>query len=97
MFWSETTENHPFEYSWKLKHGKLSNDFYVVVLPAQGSSNLLELLQVKEAMKAEKRGEELVVVGIAAGKEEAMEIAGRIVDTVYQQTGDLKVKDYFDR
>lgn len=95
MFWSETTGNRRFEFSWRLKHDKLPEGCYVVVLARPESTNLLELYPAEEAGRAGKRQENLTVVGIARDKSEAIEIARTIIDTVYQKTGGLDVWRYF--
>ena len=37
-----------------------------------------------------------MILGIASGKEEALEVFMEIVDQVYRETGDVKVRDYFE-
>lgn len=106
MFFGEESGKHRFEFRWKLKHNKFPSDSYVLVLPEKGSTNLLELLPGKElsgkfrkwdwqADRSISLADELIVIGIAENKEEAIEVARDIVDLVYQQTGGLDIRTFF--
>ena len=39
----------------------------------------------------------MIIVGIAKGYDEAVDIVGRIVEKVYKETGSFNVREYVER
>mgnify|MGYP006918876164 CR=1 FL=1 len=76
---------------------KLSFDTYLITLPSN-PSNILDmypanvLLQSHYKKKAAK--DDVYIVGIAKGRDEACELVRDIVDEVYSNTGDFDISRY---
>lgn len=94
MFVGETAGKHKMQLLWNLKRGKKQKDLYVITL-AEGTGKLLEVYHGEALQLKLFRTEDRTIVGLAVGKEESEAVLTDIVQTVYKETGDLKVREYF--
>ena len=94
MFVGETAGKHKMQLLWNLKRGKKQKDLYVITL-AEGPGKLLEVYHGEALQLKLFRTEDRTIVGLAVGKEESEAVLTDIVQTVYKETGDLKVREYF--
>lgn len=78
----------------RIRYRKLQRDAYVITL-AESGNNLLEIYSSYVLLSPWMKEEDLLILGIACGKEEAMELAGRIVMDVYRATGGFLLRPYF--
>lgn len=76
-----------------LKRGKFALRAYVIAL-ASNPENLLDLYPVFVLQQEHFQTEHLSIVGIAADKEEAMEVAAVIVEETFHHTGSTDVRKY---
>ncbi|HIS55868.1 MAG: hypothetical protein ACLU6W_00720 [Lachnospiraceae bacterium] len=92
---SENAAGKKFQIIWKLKHFRPQSDVYVLVL-ADTPHDLIHIYPAKEFQQPyyKKRHRDLFVIGIAYTRPEALELARRIVDEVYQKTGDCDIGAY---
>lgn len=97
LVWGEEAGKHRFELTWKLSHDKFPKEGYLIVLPREESSNLLELVPCEQLKRLGKRVPDLIVVGIAQDKTEAICLAGAIIDAIYQLTGDLDIAGFYSQ
>lgn len=67
-------------------------DAYIIILPSN-DENLLEIITYKDAIFY-KAYEDAFAVGIAVGKQDAIELVSDILWDVYKKTGSFRVKDY---
>lgn len=74
---------------WKLKKNGSVPGIYLLVLPAN-PRNLLDIVPSWCSFHYE----ELHVVGLAHGKQEAIELTAQLVDEVYQATGGVEIRAY---
>lgn len=94
MFVGETAGKHKMQLLWNLKRGKKQKDLYVITL-AEGTGKLLEVYHGEALQLKLFRIEDRTIVGLAVGKEESEAVLTDIVQTVYKETGGLKVREYF--
>ena len=73
--------------------GKNSFGVYVIT-PASGGNNLLDIYHCSEIFRPWYEKEDLLIVGIALGYDDACLLAGQIVNEVYRATGGFDVKQY---
>ena len=66
---------------------------YVITL-ASNRQNLLDIIPSYELMQRGYPKREMVIVGLAKGYDEAVEVAASIVDEVYRNTGTFAVRTY---
>ena len=69
---------------------------YLITLAAN-PANELELLSVHELRFNYIRRNCPLIVGLARGRKEALELLEQIVQEVYAATGDVKIKEYIAR
>lgn len=62
---------------------------------ASHSSNLFDILNANELLFPHYRRSEVCIVGLAKGREEALELVRDMLLEVYNETGDFKVRTYF--
>lgn len=94
MFVGETAGKHKIQLLWNLKRGKKQKDLYVITL-ADGAGRLLEVYHGEALQLKLFRTEDRTIVGLAVGKGESEAVLTDIIQTVYSETGDLKVREYF--
>lgn len=78
---------------WKIMHHAGQLRVYVITL-ASNERNLLDIIPSWELMQKHypKRG--LYAVGLAGSYNEALELAGQIINEVYRATGSFDVRSY---
>ncbi len=79
---------------WKILHNVRQWDVYVIALGSV-PGNLLDIIPAWELRQRYYPKEDLVVVGVDKGYDNALDLAGEIVLDVYRKTGDFKVRDHF--
>lgn len=78
---------------WKICHNAGQIGIYVITL-ASNKSNLLDIIPAQELLQRGYPKQNLHVIGLAEGYDEAVEVAVSIVDEVYRSTGDFAVGSY---
>lgn len=66
---------------------------YIIALPSN-SDNVLDIYSNNELLQKYYKNRDIFVVGLAYGKDEALELVKDIIWEVYQATGSVKVNDY---
>lgn len=79
---------------WKILHNAGQLDIYVITV-GTNPGNLLDIIPSWELMQKYYPKEEMMVVGIDKGYDNAVELAARIVMDVYHKTGEFKVREFF--
>lgn len=79
---------------WKILHRAGQVDVYVITL-SSNPENLMDIIPSWQLMQKYYRSQDMLVIGVDRGYENAMELAGRIVMDVYGKTGGFHVRDYF--
>ncbi len=99
LYVGEKARKQRFLVIQKLRERKAGSSVYVIVL-ALNEKNLLDIYSAPEffaweewAAQTENK-EERMIFGIALGYAEALQLAGTIVDEVYQATGGFAVKEF---
>lgn len=90
----ESIENKKEKVKWKILHNAGQLDIYVIAL-SSNRENLLDIISAKELMQKAYPKQNMLVVGVDKGYDNALELAARIIMDVYQKTGNLNVRDYF--
>ena len=80
----------------KVQQNVLQPGVFIIVLATNGKDNF-RILSSLELLQRNYPKDDLTIVGIAKGKEEAFELVGRMVQDVLNATGSVKeVWKYFD-
>lgn len=94
LYLGETAKKHRFSILQKLRLGKVQPGVHVIT-PASGEKNLLDILPAYVLrQKYYRQQPDLLIVGVGASYQDAVETAGRIVDETYRRTGGFDVETY---
>lgn len=77
----------------RIRWNKPQTDAYVITLASQ-ADNLLDIYPSYVLLQKYYRQQEILIIGIAKGYDEAMEVMTRILMEVYEKTGTFNVKEY---
>ena len=80
---------------WKIRHNAGQLNIYVIAL-ASNDKNLLDIIPAQELLQKGYPRQQLYIVGLAKGYDEAVEVAVSIINEVYQKTGAFAVRKYLD-
>ena len=69
---------------------------YLITL-ASNPENLFDIFHAAHLKQPAFYKQDLYVVGIASGYEEALELVQRMIDDIYRKTGGFAVREYFGR
>lgn len=93
LYLSENLVEKKDEMLYKLEHHKIQLNKYVIVLPKNGK-NHLEFYDTVLLSQSFYKHQELFVVGIADGFEEALLLVKIIVQEVYDATKGADIRTY---
>lgn len=93
MYFSEDLRNKKTRIIRGFKQNRLRPDLYLITL-AQGSQNQLEFFSGLLLKQKIFRTEDLFVVGVASGYDEALYLTEEIVGEVCKKTKTAKVRQY---
>jgi len=79
---------------WKILHNAGQLEVYVIAL-SSNPENLMDIIPSWELMQKHYPSQDMLIIGVDKGYENAMELAGKIVVDVFQKTGNLNIRDYF--
>ena len=96
LFFGENARKRAAKIVGKIKRGQFQPDVYVLTLPS-GEQNLLEIYPSYILLQDYFKEQDLLIVGLACGYEEAGQLAASIVDQVYQNNGNVAVKEYLEK
>lgn len=77
----------------KLENRRLVPGIYLLVL-SENPQNIMELFPAVTLLQRTAADLCPEIIGIALGKEEAVSLAEEIIRQVYEETGDVQVKEY---
>ena len=75
---------------------KRLNNAYLITLPSN-DNNLLDIYAYPELMQKYYRTREIIVVGMACGRDEALEVTQDIIMDVYRKSGSFNVSDFIQK
>lgn len=93
LYVGESIVHKTGKIKWKIRHNAGQINIYVITL-ASNAQNLLDIIPSHELMQKGYPKEQLCVVGLAKGYDEAVGVAVSIVEEVYRETGAFAVREY---
>ena len=85
---------NPTRVRARITAGKCVPDIYIVTL-SDNPGNILEILPAVTLVQRGARAICPLIIGMAKGKDEAIDLAVDIVKNIYGETGAFQVKEYF--
>ena len=96
LYVGETVKKDRYRIIGKVRWGRLQKkDAYLITI-ASNEANLLDIYPANTMLWPYFRRKEILIVGIAKGYEEAVELACHIVAEVYTATGGFAVRRYIE-
>lgn len=95
LYVGEKAKKHRFHIIQNIRRNKLQADVYVIT-PASNGNNILDIYPTITLMQPYYQESDLMILGIADGYQEALEVAGTIVDEMYQTTGAFKLVNFLE-
>lgn len=92
LYLGEAAEKKKYRLYRRINKRRLINA-YVVTLPSN-DENVLDIYRFAELRQKFYKRRDIFIIGLACGREEAMELAKDIIWEVWQNTGTFKVSDY---
>mgnify|MGYP005754204389 CR=1 FL=1 len=77
----------------KLENSRIVPGIYLLTL-SENPHNLMEILPAVSLIQRTAADLCPEIIGIASGREEALELVEEIVSTIYKDTGDVQLKEY---
>lgn len=96
LYYGEKAEKKKENLIQKIESGKTPVNIYLLTLPA-GDRNQLEILPAWDMKFWCENMECPMIVGLACGKREALGLVQRITEDVLRRTGDVKLREYFQK
>ncbi len=93
LYTGESILHKQQKVKWKIVHGVGQIRVYVITLASNGQ-NLLDIIPARELLQKHYPKRNLYVIGLAGNYQEALEVAGHIINEVYGKTGDFDVRGY---
>lgn len=95
LYIGEQAEKNSRKIRKKLENGKPVMDYYLITRPSN-EQNLFDILPAMETLFPYYKRQELLVYGLAKGKDEAEALLLTILEDVYRETDGLCCKEYFN-
>lgn len=93
LYLGEAAKKKKYRLYRKINKRRLPLNAYVVTLPSN-EENVLDIYRYTELRQKHYAGRNIFVIGLAYGKDEAVELAANIISEVWRNTGTVKVGDY---
>lgn len=93
LYVGESIKGKEKKIKWKINHNAGLFSVYVISL-ASNPNNLLDIIHTTDLMQKGYPKKDIRIIGIAKGKEEAMELVKRIIQETYDYLGTTNVEKY---
>lgn len=78
----------------RINEGKMTPHVYCIIFPSNGN-NLFDILNANELLFDYYKKKDIFILGLAIGRDSAIELVVDMLEEVYRNTGDFKVKEYY--
>ena len=91
LYTGKNADLHRADVIRQIRDGK-SLPWVYVVTPASNRENILDIYRADDLTNPAYRGREFLILGVADGYQEALEVAAGIVGELYEKTGDFHLE-----
>ncbi len=95
LYMGEKAKKNRFAIIQDIRQKKPRKNIYLIT-PPSNEKNVLDIYPLHTLYQAYYENKEILIMGIAQGYQEALVLAGRIVDEMYQKTGDFRIERFLD-
>lgn len=93
LYVGPNAESKKFKLLRHINKRFLTNAYVVTI--ATNENDLLDIYSYNELLQNHYKNIDIQILGLACGKQEAMELTQNIIKDVYMATGGFCVRDYF--
>lgn len=94
LYTDKKVEKNKFKCMQSLEKGKITLGLYCIAI-ASNRENLFDIINTNELLFKHYQKNEIHIVGLAYGKDNAVSLVTRIIMDMYQQFGEINTKSYF--
>lgn len=95
LYMGEKAKKHRFHIIRNIKTCKIQVDIYVIT-PAANGTDILDIYSCITLLQPYYQELDMMILGIADGYDEALEVAASIVDEMYQKTGEFDLSKFLE-
>ena len=95
MYYGQSVSGHKFRTKIKVSAGREGFNTYLLTIP-EGDCNMLDIIHSTELKQPVYDGHTKYVVGIASGKDEAINLVKNIIEDCYKAIGKIDLREFFD-
>ena len=96
LYTGKTAEKKKEKIIQEMEQEIYKGNTYLITLAANPQNNL-EIISIHQFRFPYIRRNCPMILGIASGRAEAMEVVQKIVDEVYSVTGNVKIREYYEQ
>ena len=96
LYVGEKTVPHKKTIVKKIKKNKIQLGVYVLALPAN-EANVMDIYPSQVLLQEHFKKSKQLIIGIARGRDEALELMMQIITDAINETGSYKVKDLVEK
>ena len=93
LYTGDSIQGKTDRIKWKIIHNAGQLGIYVIAL-ASNPENLFDIIPSWELMQKHYPKRQIVIIGLAKGWEEAVEVVKQIITEIYERTGGFDVHNY---
>lgn len=95
LYVGERARKKRYKLISRIRYSKLQTSAYVII-PASNGNNILDIYPAYALLHKRLKDSDLLILGIADGKDEAMEVAGKIIAQMYRENGDFDLRHFLE-
>lgn len=95
LYVGEKAKKKRFRMICKIRFHKFQPEAYVIT-PASNGNNILDIYPSAVLLHPYYKKTDYMVLGIADGYFEALEVAGKIIDDMFKATGGFDLQEFID-
>lgn len=94
LYFDDSIKKKPDKWKKRVEDGKLSHSLFCICL-ASNEKNLFDIMNSNELFFRHYKKNDLYIAGLAKTREDAIDLLQDMLEDIYRETGDIKVREYF--
>jgi hypothetical protein len=94
LYMDEKVKKKQNKYIQALEKSKFTFGLYCIAF-ASNDKNLFDIIETNELLFEHYKRNDIYIIGLAKGKDSAIELAESLLLEVYECTGNFKIREYF--
>ena len=98
LYMGENAKKSKYKIMGKVRTSRFQRDVYLITL-ANNPNNLLDIYSANQLLQPHFKKahvlNDICVIGLARGRDEAFHVVEQIISDVYTNTGEFKLREYY--